>query len=59
MQFYGQFNVVFNNKAWDKDEMVDLVKTRMALWIKGKYNVNDYFVEDFKRNLDGIRKVKI
>lgn len=36
---------------------MDLVKTRMAIRVKGKYDVKDYSVEDFESNLDGIRKV--
>lgn len=42
--------------AWD---LIDMVKTRMALWIKDKYNIRDYSLGDFKNNLDGIRKLKI
>ncbi|KAI8546908.1 hypothetical protein RHMOL_Rhmol07G0155900 [Rhododendron molle] len=51
--------VIFNNKPWEKAEVVDLIKTRLALWIKGKYNIKDYSVEDFKRSVDGIRKICI
>lgn len=50
---------VFNHKTWTVGEIVDLVKTRMAIWIKGKYDVKDYSVDDFKSNLDAIRRVKI
>lgn len=50
---------IFNNKKWELEEILDLSKSRMAIWIKGKYNVKDYSVEDFKRCLEGIRKVKI
>lgn len=49
---------VFIYKTWTVGEIVDLVKTRMAIWIKGKYDVK-YSVDDFKSNLDAIRRVKI
>lgn len=35
---------------------MDLAQTRMEIRIKAKYNVKDYSVDDFKRNLDGVRK---
>ncbi|KAI8535224.1 hypothetical protein RHMOL_Rhmol10G0157300 [Rhododendron molle] len=50
---------MFRNKVWDLEETIDLVQTRMAIWVKGIYDVKDYFVDDFKRCLDGIRLVKI
>lgn len=50
---------LFDNKVWEIEEVVELSKTRMAIWIKGKYNVKDYSVDDFKRCLEGIRKIKI
>lgn len=31
----------------------------MALWIKGKYELKDYSIENFKRCLDGIRNMRI
>lgn len=50
---------VFSNEAVEVEEVIDLSKTRMAIWVKGKYGINDYSVDDFKRCLDGIRKVRI
>ncbi|KAG5541486.1 hypothetical protein RHGRI_021344 [Rhododendron griersonianum] len=50
---------VFNNKTWEVDDILDLVKTRVALWIKGSFNLHHYSVQDFKWNLEGIRKVKV
>lgn len=52
-------DAVFNNKTWEIEEIADLSKTRMAIWIKGKFIVKDYSVDDFKRCLDGIRRCKI
>ena len=43
-------DVVFNNKVWEVEEIIELSKTRMASWIKGKFNVKDYSIEDFKRD---------
>lgn len=50
-------DAVFNNKIWEMEEICELAKTRMAIWIKGKYNI--YSIDDFKRELDGIRLVRI
>lgn len=50
---------VFKNKVWELDEDIDVIKTRMAIWIKGKFGVKDYSIDDFKRCLNGIRKVRI
>ncbi|KAG5552027.1 hypothetical protein RHGRI_010195 [Rhododendron griersonianum] len=33
----------------EKEEAADLVKTRAAFWIKGKYDPRDYSFENFKR----------
>lgn len=48
---------VFNNKEWEMEKIIDLFKTRMASWINRKYNIKNYNTEDFKRCLEGIRKV--
>lgn len=48
--------MVFNNGVWDDEMIQDMAKTRMTLWIKGKCDLTNYSVEDFKRCLDGIRK---
>lgn len=53
----GRNELVFNNKPWDEMLCMDLVKTRMAIWIKAKYNIKEYSVEDFKRSLEGIRSL--
>ncbi|XP_058185619.1 uncharacterized protein LOC131302843 [Rhododendron vialii] len=37
--------VIFNNKHLDIDEVVDLIKIRVAFWIKAKHNVTKYSVE--------------
>lgn len=50
---------VFNNKAFVVEEIIDLSKTRMAIWVKRKFDVKDYSVDDIKRCLEGVRKVKL
>lgn len=45
---------MFNKKSWKKEELIGLVKIRMAMWIEGKYNIKSYTVDDFIRSLDGI-----
>lgn len=57
MQFFGllwtgRIEVGSNNKVWDKEELIDLVKTRRAVWIKRKYDIKDYVIDDFKRSLE-------
>lgn len=52
-------DIVFDNKVWDVEQICDLIKTRRAMWIWGKYNISNYSVEDFKQNLDAVRLVKI
>lgn len=54
----GRNKVVFNNKPWDELECLDVVKTKMAIWIKAKFNIKEYSVEDFKRSLEGIRSLR-
>ncbi|XP_058222658.1 uncharacterized protein LOC131332424 [Rhododendron vialii] len=46
--------LVFRNEVWEVEEISDLVKMRMTIWIKGKYNIREYSIEDFKWNLAGI-----
>lgn len=49
---------VFNNASTQAWEVGDLVKTRVAMWMKAKFDIKVY-TEDFKVFLDGIRKVKL
>ncbi|KAG5512836.1 hypothetical protein RHGRI_003355 [Rhododendron griersonianum] len=51
--------VIFSNKHPDVAEVVDLIKTRVAFWIKAKFNVMEYSVEDFKRGIEVIRRKRI
>lgn len=55
----GRNDRVFNKGEWDDELMLDMVMTRMALWIKGKCNIKNYSVDDFKRCLDGIRRLRL
>ncbi|XP_058216597.1 uncharacterized protein LOC131327443 [Rhododendron vialii] len=50
---------IFNGATTQASEVVDLVKTRVAMWMKAKFDIKIYTVEDFKSYLDGIRKVKV
>lgn len=49
----------FKRKTLNLGEVIDLAKTRMAFWVKGKYKVSGYSIEDFKRSSDGIRRLMI
>ncbi|KAI8534362.1 hypothetical protein RHMOL_Rhmol10G0084400 [Rhododendron molle] len=47
---------IFNNSTTQAWEVGELVKTRVAMWMKAKFDIKVYSVEDFKFFLDGIRK---
>lgn len=51
--------IVFNAQYVDIAEMVDSIKTKVALWTKVCFNIQDYSVEDIKRCLQGVRKLKM
>ncbi|XP_058211699.1 uncharacterized protein LOC131323875 [Rhododendron vialii] len=50
---------IFKNATASSEEVVDIIKFRVAMWIKVKFNVRMYTVEDFKRFLDGIRSLNL
>ncbi|KAI8531863.1 hypothetical protein RHMOL_Rhmol11G0168900 [Rhododendron molle] len=50
---------IFNGATTQASKVVDLVKTRVATWMKAKFDIKVYTVEDFKGYLNGIRKVKV
>ncbi|XP_058216922.1 receptor-like protein 43 [Rhododendron vialii] len=50
---------IFNGATTWASEVVDLIKTRVAMWMKTKFDIKIYTMEDFKGYLDGIRKVKL
>ncbi|KAI8566579.1 hypothetical protein RHMOL_Rhmol02G0051600 [Rhododendron molle] len=52
-------DIVFKDKQLNVNDTVDLIKLKMAFWVKGKYNLNSYSIEDFRSHLDGIRRHKI
>ncbi|KAG5515827.1 hypothetical protein RHGRI_036766 [Rhododendron griersonianum] len=52
-------DAIFNNKVADRNQVVELTKTRVALWIKARFDIKVYTVEDIKRNLDGARRLII
>lgn len=50
---------VFNNASTGVGQVGEVIKTRVAMWIKVKFDIKVYTVEDFKGFLDGVRKVKL
>ncbi|KAI8531880.1 hypothetical protein RHMOL_Rhmol11G0170300 [Rhododendron molle] len=50
---------VFKNATTCMREVGELVKTRVAMWMKSKFEITLYTVEEFKGFLDGIRKLRI
>lgn len=46
----------FNNASTEPWEVGDLIKTRVAMWMKAKFDIKVYSVEDFKVYLDGFGK---
>ncbi|XP_058203090.1 uncharacterized protein LOC131317570 [Rhododendron vialii] len=52
-------DLVFNNVLRSACEVGDQIKTRVAMWMKAKFVIKVYSVEDFKCFLGGIRKLKL
>ncbi|KAI8556027.1 hypothetical protein RHMOL_Rhmol05G0221000 [Rhododendron molle] len=50
---------IFKVAVARSEEVVDIIKFRVAMWIKVKFNMRLCSVEDFKRYLDGIRLLKL
>lgn len=50
---------VFNNATIQPNEVGELIKTMVAMRMKVKYNIKVYTVKDFKKQLGGIRRVKL
>ncbi|XP_058217620.1 uncharacterized protein LOC131328732 [Rhododendron vialii] len=50
---------VFNYSSKQALELRDIVKTRVAMWMKAKFDIKVYTVEEFKLFLDGIKKLKL
>ncbi|KAI8548528.1 hypothetical protein RHMOL_Rhmol07G0279500 [Rhododendron molle] len=49
----------FNNTLRSAREVGDQIKTKVAMWMKAKFDIKVYSVEDFKCFLHGIRKLKL
>ncbi|KAI8562137.1 hypothetical protein RHMOL_Rhmol03G0011400 [Rhododendron molle] len=52
-------DIIFNNVSRSASEVGELIKTRVAMWIKAKFDIKIYSVEDFKSFQGGIRKLKL
>ncbi|XP_058202651.1 uncharacterized protein LOC131317089 [Rhododendron vialii] len=52
-------DLMFNNLSRSASEVGDLVKTRVAMWMKTKFDIKMYSVEEFKSFLGGIRTLKL
>ncbi|XP_058215516.1 uncharacterized protein LOC131326672 [Rhododendron vialii] len=52
-------DAIFNNKIVDCNHLEELIKSRAAMWIKAKFDIKVYTVEDIKSNLDGVRRLVI
>ncbi|GFY98859.1 hypothetical protein Acr_13g0002600 [Actinidia rufa] len=50
--------LIFSNVNIVKAEFIDLIKLRVAFWVKAKCNINEYSVVDIQRCLDGIRSIR-
>ncbi|XP_058223037.1 uncharacterized protein LOC131332760 [Rhododendron vialii] len=40
-------DLVFNNATWQVEDLGELIKTRVAMWIKVKFDIKVHSVEDF------------
>ncbi|KAI8543703.1 hypothetical protein RHMOL_Rhmol08G0239300 [Rhododendron molle] len=47
------------NTTWRVEDLGELIKTRVAMWIKVKFDIKVHLVKDFKGYLDGMRKEKV
>ncbi|KAI8535123.1 hypothetical protein RHMOL_Rhmol10G0150800 [Rhododendron molle] len=52
-------DTIFNNSSKQAWEVGDLVITRVAMWIKAKFDIKVYSIEEFKIFLDGVRKLRV
>lgn len=50
-----QNGYIFNNVTTGVCEIAELIKTRVAMWIKAKFDIKIYLVEDFQGYVDRIR----
>lgn len=50
---------IFNAKPVNVIELVDRIKTKIALWTTVCFAIHGYSVEDIKRCLQGIRRLKL
>lgn len=48
---------IFNNSTKQVWEVGEFVKTKVAMWMKAKFDIKVYTVEEFKIFLDGVRKL--
>ncbi|KAI8534833.1 hypothetical protein RHMOL_Rhmol10G0127300 [Rhododendron molle] len=51
--------IIFQNVTSSLEEVVDLIKYRVTMWMKVKFDIKVYSIEDFKGYLDGIRLLKL
>ena len=51
-------NLIFSATPAVKREIFDLIKFRVAFWVKVRCNLKDYSITDIYRNLQGIRKLR-
>ncbi|KAI8574390.1 hypothetical protein RHMOL_Rhmol01G0349600 [Rhododendron molle] len=56
---FGILYLVFNNPTWHVENIGELIKTKVAMWIKVKFDIKVHSVEDFKGYLNGTRKVMV
>lgn len=64
MQWYGPFGwkeirSSSENKAYEEGLLVEIIKTKVAVWLKACYDLKEYSVEDIKRSIQSIRKLKV
>ncbi|KAI8551511.1 hypothetical protein RHMOL_Rhmol06G0192600 [Rhododendron molle] len=52
-------HIIFRNKIYEEAILVDNIKTKIAMWLKACYDLKDNSVEDIRRGIEGIRKLKV
>lgn len=52
-------NLAFNGVSTIVEDVGEGIKTNMTMWIKVKFDIRVYTIEEFKIFLDGIYKIEI
>lgn len=54
-------DMIFNNAIIPRKEttVLNMIKTGVAIWIKARFSIQKYSVDDFKVNMEAMRIIQI